>query len=399
MSIKNVSTKQVVNYLLISLGIAEAVYLRHIFIDRQSADYLCCVHEWFYHIKDLGFFRAFKDDFSNYTPPYLYLLAFATHLPIKDIYAIKSVGFLFELLSAIAIYKIIIDKHGNNLYALWAAVAFSLCPTVILNGAWWSQCDIIFTCMLLFSFYYLSKEKNFYGYLFFAIAFAFKLQAIFALPVFIFLALYNFKNIKYLFLIPLVYVLFILPAVIAGRSFYELLNIYNGQAVANDFLYIGIPTVYALITEPTKNVTFWSKLGTIVTGILMILIPVAAYFKTKNKPVSSQFLLKIFMLSAIIIPFIAPHMHERYFFIADVFSILYVFYFRKNYFIPFIIIIGSSQGYLDYLGLYYIPNKAQLAWPIFVAVIFLMYDFFSDKSTTAKDETENGTLIPGVEAD
>ena len=42
-------------------------------------------------------------------------------------------------------------------------------------------------------------------------------------------------------------------------------------------------------------------------------------------------------------------MHDRYYFLADVISVVYFFFFVRNIFVPLIVIAGSLVAYLNYL--------------------------------------------------
>lgn len=57
-------------------------------------------------------------------------------------------------------------------------------------------------------------------------------------------------------------------------------------------------------------------------------------------------IIKLATVSAILTPFVLPHMHERYFFPADVLSIIYAFYFPGFFFIPILVISASFFSYL-----------------------------------------------------
>ena len=60
-------------------------------------------------------------------------------------------------------------------------------------------------------------------------------------------------------------------------------------------------------------------------------------------------ILELFYISSILIPFILPRMHERYFYIADVLSVLVFFYDRKRFYVPLITILSSMSSYFAFL--------------------------------------------------
>ena len=48
-------------------------------------------------------------------------------------------------------------------------------------------------------------------------------------------------------------------------------------------------------------------------------------------------------------PFTLPHMHDRYFFVADVVSIIYAFYSPKRVFVPLLVGAASLVSYFPFL--------------------------------------------------
>ncbi|MBQ4061835.1 MAG: hypothetical protein IJD14_03150, partial [Christensenellaceae bacterium] len=54
-------------------------------------------------------------------------------------------------------------------------------------------------------------------------------------------------------------------------------------------------------------------------------------------------------LSVMIMTFLLPSMHERYYFTADILSVILVFYDRRLWYIPLVTCIGSLVSYMPYL--------------------------------------------------
>ena len=61
------------NVLVIAAGIILAILIRYSLLDYKSLDYTGKFSHWYNFIKSNGF-SAFATNFSNYNPPYLYLL-------------------------------------------------------------------------------------------------------------------------------------------------------------------------------------------------------------------------------------------------------------------------------------------------------------------------------------
>ncbi len=59
-----------------------AIVLRASLYQMQTSDYTIFVSPWYDFIQTHGGFAALKYNFSNYNPPYLYLLALLTYIPV-----------------------------------------------------------------------------------------------------------------------------------------------------------------------------------------------------------------------------------------------------------------------------------------------------------------------------
>ena len=71
------------------------------------------------------------------------------------------------------------DSAAAKITAFLLALAL---PTVWLNSAYWGQCDVVFTSLCIGMAYGVLKGKGNLAAVFWALAFSFKLQAIFVLP-------------------------------------------------------------------------------------------------------------------------------------------------------------------------------------------------------------------------
>src|SRR5690349_9337179 len=84
-----------------------AMVLRWALFPFVSGDYTAALSPWYDFIRSHGGFAAFKYSFATYNPPYLYLLALATFLPLSKMVAIKLVSVLGDLLLAYFAYLIL----------------------------------------------------------------------------------------------------------------------------------------------------------------------------------------------------------------------------------------------------------------------------------------------------
>ena len=185
----------------------------------ESADYFGFLEKWMNTIRENGGFKALSSDFYNYTPPYMYIMTILSYITTNDLYALKLVSIFFDYAASIAVLMIVYFMTRNVRRSIVGMTLILLSPTVILDSAYWCQCDIIYTTFLLYSFYFFLKDDSKKSALFFAFSFAFKLQSVFLLPFFIIMWLKKRTiMLRHYLIVPVIYVIAIIPAWIAGRS-------------------------------------------------------------------------------------------------------------------------------------------------------------------------------------
>ena len=104
------------------IGIIFAILIRMICVPNQSVDYRYFLSPWYDFIVDHGGFSAFRHEFYDYTPSYLYwLLIAATVLSgIPKILAIKLFAMTVDFVCAFFTYKIVKLKYPTGRRASWA---------------------------------------------------------------------------------------------------------------------------------------------------------------------------------------------------------------------------------------------------------------------------------------
>ncbi len=218
----------------LALIVLAALAARHLFVDEVSGDYRMFVGPWYDELAANGGFAAVGTDIANYNPPYLYLLAGATYLPLPKILAIKLISVVFDVMLA-AFAALIVRRHfpGPLIWlSCFAAVLFA--PTVVVNSAAWGQCDSVYAAFCLGSLYFLLRQKPWWACVFFGIALSFKLQAIFFLPVLIIVLIVNRRRVLALLAVPATFLMLLIPAALAGRDWASLLTIYPNQVDSGD---------------------------------------------------------------------------------------------------------------------------------------------------------------------
>jgi Gpi18-like mannosyltransferase len=224
--------------------------------------------------------------------------------------------------------------------------------------------------------YFLSIKKQIPALISFGVAISFKLQAIFLAPLLLILLLKRKISWYYLPLIPVVYLVMILPAWFAGRQMRELLLIYSDQANKYPKLTLNAPNFYQWIPKDFYNIFF--PIGLILTILAILLLTYIVMYKNKLE-ITQDRLIYLAMISVLLMPYLLPKMHERYFYPADIFSIIFAFYFPRYLWVAIVVQMSSLFAYLATtilfklssvpLGftLWFIVRKCDMIYPKFKA--------------------------------
>lgn len=352
-SVKKI-TFTVMDILLFLVLTGFALIMRYALRNVVAGDYKMFFEPWVATLREAGGgIKGLSAEFEyvDYTTPYLTILSFISICPfLNTLLLMKLVSIFFDFVAAFAVMAIVYDRTKNMTYGILGYGELLMVPTVLTNGAMWAQCDIIFTSFVLWSLYFMLKDKPAWSMAFYGIAFAFKLQTLFLAPLYVILWMKGKVKLKHFLFLPLMYVIGMIPSLLAGKSFWELISVYFFQANGQMDIYAlshKFPNIYQLIG--TDSFLFeYADAGIWVTlGALMILM---YCFARKQYEMNACLLLRMGMLLTMTVVFFLPHMHERYAILVDVMAIVYVFFdFRKLY-IPVLTILCSFAGYTVYLA-------------------------------------------------
>lgn len=405
---------------VIAVTILVALLVRFAFIDQISGDYRTFVSPWYDQLK-AGGSAALGADFSNYNPPYLYLLAAVTHLPIPKIVAIKGISMVFDVVLAMFAALIVRERFPRPALPLLAFALVLFAPTIVVNSAAWGQCDSIYASFCLGSLYFLITRKPWWACVFFALGLSFKLQAVFFLPVLVIVMVVNKQRLLALLAVPAVFGAMLLPAALAGRDLSALLSIYpnqisgGGTATAGGFggagggaanggipaaggaprgrgfgasadsLTQNAPTFYQWITAGTSTV--WKYLGLAAAGVMVLFVGAVAWLR--RRPLSAAQIVVLGTTLVLAVPFLLPQMHERYFYLADVLTVVMAFYVRRYWPVAAVVSLCSLLSYAPFLWNNTPVGLPFVAFGEFLAVIATIWVFY----LVLRDAAGESTLL------
>jgi Gpi18-like mannosyltransferase len=322
-------------------------------MDWMSGDYQNFLKPWLQQIVNLGGWASLRFQIGDYTPPYVYLLTLLSYFPQPNtsepyLLGIKLISIAFDLVLMVGIYlnaKLWLAKV-HPLFPAAIAMLVMFLPTVIINGSLWGQIDASYTGLSLIAIYFLQKNKPFAASIWYGIAFSFKLQAIFCLPVFIIYFWFHYRHkIYYVFIIPIVYYVLALPAILAGRSMVEITQIYFLQSETYKLLTLNMPNLYQWF--PNQR---YEDLNQLAFGLFAILMAVQLLMMLLTKvKLTMKPLLLLAYWSLLMANFFLPAMHERYLFAGDVIILIVVFQFKVKFYLALATQAISLLAYAPYV--------------------------------------------------
>ena len=141
----------------------------------------------------------------------------------------------------------------------------------------------------------------------------------------------------------------VVPAWLGGGPVHDLLTVYLRQASEYPALTMHAPTIFAFVEAPqtaaAQDRLAWG--GMLLAGLAALGVIALTYASRERSP---RQLVLLSLLSVVAVPYFLPHMHERYFYLADVMSVLYAWYRPQAWYLPVIIVTASLFAYLPYLA-------------------------------------------------
>jgi len=310
-------------FLVVFLIVVDA-FIFTIFWQYLNVDLKVSLLPWYYFLLEHGAFSALALNFSNYTPPYLYLLSIGTlaHGALDPATTIRAISVSFNAIAGLLVFLFAVATGWSRWQSMQIAFIFLVLPEMIVNSLVWGQCDIIYTLFLMAFIYFLTEERGWLATTMLGIAFAFKLQTIFIGPFVFYLLLVRLLLWRQLIMVPLMYLLFMVPSAVAGRRWNDLLSIYLSQFDEYKSLSMGAPNPYYVFQKIFPgSYELGLHMGLMLAVIVGLVL--VALFIHRGLGRSPRSLLLMATLTLTIMPYVLPKMHERYFFPASAMAFLF----------------------------------------------------------------------------
>lgn len=375
--------------LLMILATVLALVARWKFMSYESRDFTDFLLPWFNALKEGGGLSALATYSGDYNAPYVTILALLSYLPFSPLVMIKVISVVFDFVLAGSVAFLVYTlTHKNRRQVILTTLSYVVIlflPQVMLNSAFWGQCDAIYASFCVLALTFLIKEKYPTAFVMLGVAFAFKLQFIFILPVFIvvYVVKRKFSIVNFL-LLPLVNIILCLPAIMAGRPLADCFLVYLRQTqtyagqVALNFI-----NFYSIFGGEAR---YWNVVGIILA---LIMCAVALYWIVKTKlKLTEQKTLELTIWFLVTLTFLLPGMHERYLFVGEILAVVYFLVYGKHGVVALMI---NAFAWITY-AYYFMPNTDFNYHLLALVELFVIAAF--TKSVFAKTKQRGTGTIP-----
>lgn len=302
-------------------------YLCREFISYDMSTYLI---PWFNTIKSGGGLPALKQQVGDYGLLYQTIIAVFTYLNINPVYLYKLLSVFFDFLLALSIAYFVNNSDSGTIFSDHSfALSYGyvlMLPTVFMNSAFYGQSDSIYTFYILWSVWFLYKERFHLSAFMLGLALSFKLQTVLLLPLYLYVCFYKKRFSVYnLFITILTFWLSGIVTYFNGRNIFAGIGIYFFQINEYKHMWMNAPSFWFFIGDD------YNKLHLIAIFLTLILIGAGLYvIKDKKMPIDlfQQILcISIFIEWTCII--FLPAMHERYTYVLDLLLVMLAFTDRR----------------------------------------------------------------------
>lgn len=336
-----------IDFIILGILVIVALAIRYKLRSFQSGDYVYFLEPWFNQLKAGGGLKAIANYSGDYNYPYVTILALLSYTKMSPLICIKAISVFFEFILSFVTGKFILKITKSKLLSYMGAIGILYIPTLLLNGSYWGQCDIIYTTFTVLSLYYLHDKKYIPSFIYLGLAFSFKLQFIFILPLYIILY-FNKRNFSILnfLIIPLTNFILCIPAMLVGTNIIDCLTVYFNQTTeyASE-LVLNFPNFYTFFDG---KVGYFSLIGIV---FVLFIFAVLLYLIIKKKPkINFESIMILSIFSIVVCTYFLPFMHERYMFAGGILAFIYCFTYKKMYLVAILLEFISLIAYICYFN-------------------------------------------------
>jgi Gpi18-like mannosyltransferase len=363
--------KHVVFFYIVVISILAAL-IRKPMIEYTTFDMDVFLLPWFDEIKLNGGLSGLANQVGNYNILYQTIIAIMTYIPMRPIimYKLLSGFFDYVLAASTAALAYKINKKSKLVFPVVYTLIL-LMPTVVINSSLWGQCDAMYVSFVVISLMLLFNERYTGSFIVLGIAFAFKLQFMFIVPLYIY---YYFGKKKFsavnFLLLPLTGWVSSIPALIMGRRpVWSFFSIYMSQTGEYTDMTMKCPNIWAILQGDywyTRGMAIGMTIGILGIALLIIIVKKVDFC-------DNEFVMLLACWSVWTCVEFLPCMHERYTFMLDILLLILAFKNIKKY--SFFFLLEGMSSLITYADAMFekTPDYGVLACIYFAGYCLLTY--------------------------
>lgn len=304
--------------------------LRYSLLGKSNLDIVNYSLPWLAQLREGGFWSGLGKPFKGlgYPPIYTYLMGLADSLlpaGTDGKSVMKTIPILFDYFAAGLLFVIATIRWGAGWPRIAAYASMMFAPTIVVNGAYWGQSDIVYSSFIVACILCLLLKSDVWAMIFFGLAFSVKLQSMWFAPFILMMLLRRRIRWKLLIIPPLVYFVATIPTLLAGRSALEVMSIYVAQVESQLILNYTAANIHFLIGYMLRMTGQTDQLTPIIANLSIVFTAILSLYyawKFSKGRLTDESMLTAAVISVLLVPQFLPHMHDRYFFLADVLTIV-----------------------------------------------------------------------------
>ena len=304
------------------------LFLRYSYLPMLSADLEFLNAPWFEAIKSGGMGAVLDPALLyNYSPLHLYVWTLVAQLSggFDACAVLKCVCLGMELAlvaACVATLRTLLPGPKGRIRRFLGFSLLWLSPVLLWNAAGWAQTDTCYAAFCVLAVLMLMKDRPVWALAMLGVALAWKLQAIFLLPLFVIAWFCGHRRFSLLWflLVPGIWVLSGLPMALVGASPLYAVDVYLGQAGLYNDLTFNCPNLFALMgDEITVNQMvngMFSRTGVVLA--LAVLGGMAVWMMARRARLHGRLCVLLGAWCVLVCVFFLPRMHERYGIVGEV---------------------------------------------------------------------------------
>ena len=180
---------------------------------------------------------------------------------------------------------------------------------------------------------------------------------------------------------PIVIFITMIPAMIAGREFFELLSIYINQVSTYSMLTMNYPSIFMVVSSGLDVESRKMIISAATVAAVAVLGFIAYYVRNRKFSITGTYMITLAIFTIEVALFTLPVMHERYGYLPEVLATVYAVTRYKRLTVLVMMQFVSIVTYSKFLFGTSVEDMWMMSLITLVIIMILGYDLYSQMKT------------------